>query len=266
MTITKQWCVAASLAGLLGLACSSSPPPMTTPTAGVGTTFPTAGVTGQAVTGTAGVTGPLPAGTAAAPPTMVPCGPKVCMGSGLLTAVFAPCCADQTTGACGTLANGVCTPVPVADPRCPQVTILGQMPAPCCTATGMCGVDGSMLGMGCSDLAQVKLLLPTAPPPQRCDGMPLPMAGDGAQGTSGIGAAGVTATAGVGAAGVGVAAGSGGIGSTAGVGTGGAGGRGTAGMGTAGTATAGMGTGGMSTAGRGGMGGTTGLGGGVSGH
>jgi hypothetical protein len=46
----------------------------------------------------------------------------------------------------------------------------------------MCGADVSMFGAGCADLSDgmLRMFIPDAPEPRRCDGRPLPDAGSAA--------------------------------------------------------------------------------------
>jgi hypothetical protein len=68
------------------------------------------------------------------------------------------CCADPDTATCGSMMpGGECMPPAPSDPRCPTVTspLPGITLTSCCTDTGLCGLDASMLGMGCVDFATV---------------------------------------------------------------------------------------------------------------
>jgi hypothetical protein len=231
MKIRADWWVAASLvAGVELMGCSSTPPASTTP-AGTGGSFPTGGT--GVITGGTGVAGTTATAGSTAP-APIACGTKMCAAAaaaipGLPAAT--PCCADMPTGTCGTLSGTTCQPPPMADPRCPMISVFGMALTPCCTGTGMCGVDASLLGMGCADLMTVRTIAPTAVP-QRCDGMPLPMAGTGAAGAGGAaGSSGASGAAGTGGAGgAGGASGSSGRGGAGGAsgssGRGGSGGRG----------------------------------------
>ena len=64
---------------------------------------------------------------------------------------------------------------PAPDPRCPTVTAALPIPlVSCCATNGMCGLDASMLGMGCVDFAGVRAspfgALLMVPDPVSCDG------------------------------------------------------------------------------------------------
>jgi hypothetical protein len=232
MKIRADWRVAASLVAGMGLVACSSTPPATTTTAGTGSGFPTGG-TGFITAGT-GAAGTAATAGSTAPPA-VQCGPtKMCSSPATAIAIpgfpaATPCCADAATGTCGTVSGTVCQPPPMPDPRCPTISVATFTLMPCCTATGMCGVDASALGMGCADLTTLRAFAPTAVP-QRCDGMPLPMAGTGAAGAGGAsGAAGSSGASGAaGTGGAGGASGSSGRGGAGGAsgssGRGGAGG------------------------------------------
>lgn len=119
-------------------------------------------------------------GTMTAP--SVKCGSTSCMSAtaglnipGL--AAGAPCCADDDKGQCGMMMGGVCMPPPPVDPSCPSISIpiLGSMGS-CCANNGMCGLDGSILGMGCVDYEMVTKSLGilggviTLPKAQKCGG------------------------------------------------------------------------------------------------
>ena len=77
--------------------------------------------------------------------------------------------------------GGACTAMPMADPRCPSIDLMGVFTLPsCCTAMGDCGLDGAQVMMpGCTDLAAAKKrvddmgfgLFITIPAPKRCDAM-----------------------------------------------------------------------------------------------
>jgi hypothetical protein len=139
----------------------------------------TAGAGGSSGAGGTGGAG----GTMAAMP--IPCGTATCQpvgGGFMLPGLPLPraCCADEAMGTCGTMpaSGGTCMPPLPADPRCPMAT--SSLPIPlisCCTATNMCGLDGSALGMGCVDFATVAGgplgMLLMIPAPVTCDGMPV---------------------------------------------------------------------------------------------
>jgi hypothetical protein len=157
---------------------------------GVGTGGIGAG-TGGVGTGTGGTTGTggMTGGTGGMSSVMsVACGANTCMGAGggmTIPGIMlaAPCCVDMTAGTCGTMQAGVCTPPPAADPDCPTVSVIGMTMASCCAAGNLCGIDASMLGMGCVDFDMVRaspfgaILMP--PPATTCDGMPVAGEDDG---------------------------------------------------------------------------------------
>jgi hypothetical protein len=122
----------------------------------------------------------------------VKCGSTTCMSptAGLMIPGVgggAPCCVDDANGTCGTMMQGMCMPPPPVDPSCPtiMIPILGMMGS-CCADNGMCGLDGSILGMGCVDYEMVTSSLGilggviTLPAPQDCgdDGDAGMMSGD----------------------------------------------------------------------------------------
>jgi hypothetical protein len=109
----------------------------------------------------------------------VKCGTSMCMspGGGLIPPGFlaAACCADDAKNQCGTMMGGMCKPPPPVDTSCPSIMIpaLGSVGS-CCATNGMCGLDGSLLSMGCVDYAMVKSALGvlggviTLPDAQKC--------------------------------------------------------------------------------------------------
>lgn len=54
------------------------------------------------------------------------------------------------------------------DPSCPAQSIMGMSLTSCCSATGVCGVDLSVLNLGCNALSVLGALAPAAGPPQPC--------------------------------------------------------------------------------------------------
>jgi hypothetical protein len=214
MMIRMQWFLTAGLIVGLGLACTSTPAADMTTAGSTGTQLPVGG-TKAPMAGTLGSAGTAAAGSAA--PAAVPCGTtgKTCTAFTVpfVGALSTPCCADQATATCGSLMGTMCMPPPAVDMRCPAPTVLGMVTMPCCTASGMCGIDASLAGMGCLDLSGLGMGTP-----QRCDGTPLPAAGTGAgRGAAGSGGAGGAA----GSSGAGGAAGHAGAGGSAGAGHGG---------------------------------------------
>jgi len=128
------------------------------------------------------------AGTTAA--AAVECGDNTCAPSPLagsipmLGGAVTPCCFDEDEGICSvmTAVNPTCAAPAKLDERCPASTVFGNSVAGCCTADNHCGLDSTMLGMGCRDLAdpQVRMFIQGLPNPQTCDGeeIPLPAAPD----------------------------------------------------------------------------------------
>lgn len=154
-----------------------------TPIAGVGGGGGASGSTaGAGAGGASGGAGGASGGGGTAAPMPITCGTTTCpdpLGGMMLPIPLPrPCCADEAMGTCGTMpaAGGACMPPIPADPRCP--TVSGPIPVTsCCTADNLCGLDGSMLGMGCVDFATVAagflggILM--VPAPVTCDGMPI---------------------------------------------------------------------------------------------
>jgi hypothetical protein len=68
----------------------------------------------------------------------------------------------------------MCVPPPTPDPTCPKVSVLNMNLTSCCASNGMCGLDASILGMGCIDLAAAMAatmgLIPI-PAPVKCGGV-----------------------------------------------------------------------------------------------
>jgi hypothetical protein len=55
-----------------------------------------------------------------------------------------------------------------ADPSCPAQSIMGMSLASCCSAAGVCGVDLSVLNLGCNSLSVLGALAPATGAPQPC--------------------------------------------------------------------------------------------------
>jgi hypothetical protein len=155
--------------------------------AGAGGMSGSAGVGGQ-VGGTGGSTMMM---------TGVPCGVTMCMGmsipglppgaGGMFGALLPqPCCLDASMNKCGQSSmGGACMPPPpppVTDSRCPPLMVFG-MSMPGCCIDNMCGVNASLLGMGCLENGKAAMgggMLPIMyPPPQACDAPPPMMTDDG---------------------------------------------------------------------------------------
>jgi hypothetical protein len=85
------------------------------------------------------------------------CSPITAIGFGVLP----PCCpmgGGEGPNACGAqAAAGVClTTTPgTADPVCPMVTLMGFPLPGCCRTNGTCGVNLSILTLGCNDPSMV---------------------------------------------------------------------------------------------------------------
>jgi hypothetical protein len=246
LAMNKAWCTAVALAGLVSVfGCGGDEGTTPAPVGTAGFGGGTAGFAGTAAAAGTGAMAPIPCGT-------VMCSaPAIPPGLGIM--LSPPCCADAATSTCGTTSGGMCKLPPPPAPLCPAPMLFGMTLKACCvTATNMCGIDGSMLGMGCVGLGGIPGV-GAGMPMTRCDGtvvMPppttTPVAGSGT-GTAGTGTAGATAGTGT----VGGAGGAGGSTATSGAGgsttTAGAGGA------TAGAGGARAGTGGA-TAGAGGRG------------
>jgi hypothetical protein len=229
MKIKAQWWVVLTVGfGLFSACGGSSDQPST------GGMLPTA-ATGGSKAGTSG------GGGGAAGATGVACGAMTCsnpvlalpaMYQTLLGTPAAPCCA--TGNVCGFMTGGACVP-PAPKMSCPTPMPLAGIMIPltaCCnTTTNNCGIDGSAVGMGCTNSI--------GPATTHCDGTPIATgaagrgaAGSSTAGSSGSGTAGSN-SAGSSAAGAGGARAGAGGGVSAGAGgrsgSGGSGGRGGAG-------------------------------------
>jgi len=191
MKTSRQWLMMAVVLGTsMVLACGSDPEPAgPATTAGTGSTnvsgtgsFP---VAGQGLFGASGA-----GGTGFALPTPVTCGDKMCTGL-----ISQPCCADMATGTCGTMSGTMCQAGPPPAPNCPNISVAVINVNGCCIdSTQMCGIDGSMFGMGCIDLSTAGGI-PGASAflgnltPTRCDGTKV-MTDAGAGGAGGTSAGG----------------------------------------------------------------------------
>jgi len=135
---------------------------------------------GGGAPGTGGRTGGTGGMTMTAMP--VKCGTSMCQspGGGLIPPGFlaAACCADEAKNQCGSMMGGMCKPPPPVDTSCPSIMIpvVGSVGS-CCAGNGMCGLDGSLLSMGCVDYEMVKSALGvlggviTLPEAQKCGDM-----------------------------------------------------------------------------------------------
>ena len=155
--VKRGLCVAVLLGSFAPIACSSD-------TGGNGG----GGAGGKTSTNTGA--GGAPAGT-------VPCGSKFCATPEGQTA--APCCIAPLDSKCGIMGPLGCTVPPPPPPKeCPMLPSIGgffQLMG-CCTAAGECGVDWSMLSMGCKNyadsMAQLQLFLMMRPNFNRDGGIP----------------------------------------------------------------------------------------------
>lgn len=233
--MNKAWCTAVALAGLVSVfGCGSDE----------GTTPGTQVTSGFGGGAAAGVGGGATAGTGAG---AISCGTATCMTPalppGLPIMPLPACCANAAMSQCGTMSGGACMPPPAAAPNCPAPMLLGMTLRACCATGNVCGVDASMIGMGCINASAIPGGA-AGRPITMCDGtvtQPPPTAAAGTTGgVAGTGAGGVSAVAGVGGASV--------VGGAGGVGAGGA------------TATSGAG-GASATSGAGGASATAGAGG-----
>jgi hypothetical protein len=140
-----------------------------------------------------GLTAPNDGAVATAPPIM--CGTTTCNApAGVLP--LSPCCLPNN-GCGGTLgaaalamfdaggfdasgfdAGAICldTSAGTPDTACPSQSAMGFALTGCCTASGVCGVDLSMIGLGCDSLSALASMAPAGAlgdsglggPPQAC--------------------------------------------------------------------------------------------------
>jgi hypothetical protein len=92
-------------------------------------------------------------GAGGAPAGSVGCGMNNCLppeGSDLT-----PCCKDAFASLCGVLNGTTCADAPKPPPMgCPTLApFMGITFAACCTMDGQCGIDLTMFGQGCVDIA-----------------------------------------------------------------------------------------------------------------
>ena len=133
----------------------------------------------------------------------VPCGSNTCspppnplsgllggLGGMALPTGFLPtpvaCCAEESTGTCGTaaMAGAACEIRATPDSRCPGLSLgalgaaaggLANLAGGCCTPSGQCGLDGMIFGRGCVDNSEVGSMLGPLggfvmlPTPRACD-------------------------------------------------------------------------------------------------
>ncbi|HKP62119.1 MAG TPA: hypothetical protein VJV78_35550, partial [Polyangiales bacterium] len=186
---TRAWSSAIALASLVSVLGCGGEESMT-PGVGAG------GAGGAAGGGTAG-------GAAGSSSGGMACGPKVCMTPmippGLPVMARPACCVDAATGTCGSLNGTMCMPPLPVPPACPPPpSFMGVMTTACCTPNNICGVDASMLGLGCFNIGSIPGI-GGGGPATMCDGtpvmMPPPRAGSGAGGVSGGSAAGASGAA-----------------------------------------------------------------------
>ena len=113
-------------------------------------------------------------GTGGAPEGSVPCGEKNCV---VPEGAMGPaCCKDAFSSACGVKSGTSCVDPPKPPPPgCPAIPgFMGFNITACCTPAGLCGVDLTMVGQGCIDLATAIAMAPPgvmigqAPMPASC--------------------------------------------------------------------------------------------------
>jgi hypothetical protein len=102
------------------------------------------------------------------------CGPVTCGGPEIEVSGITPlpsCCADEAEGVCGTVRNGACHPPPEVDWTCPSATVEGMGEMMGCCIEGACGVDATVVGLGCAALDDPDLLViyPDSPIPRACE-------------------------------------------------------------------------------------------------
>ena len=120
---------------------------------GVGGSTGGVGGAGGSTGGVGGVGGKGGTGGAGA----IMCGASICRPiSNTPLGTLPPCCPPDTANECGAIvvmAGSACfTATPgVADPRCPAVQVSPVSLPGCCRPNGMCGVDVSVIGLGCND-------------------------------------------------------------------------------------------------------------------
>jgi hypothetical protein len=110
----------------------------------------------------------------------VECGSKTCKGTAAMPPIPAttPCCFSEEDELCSVeslTAPGTCNAPVEADDRCESVNLGGMMAEGCCTENNHCGLNFSMFGGGCLDLASptaamIPIMLPAA---KTCDGEPI---------------------------------------------------------------------------------------------
>ena len=114
-------------------------------------------------------------GTGGAPAGSVPCGEKNCVVPEGATGPA--CCKDAFNSTCGVKTGDSCTDPPKPPPTgCPAIPgFMGFNITACCTPAGQCGVDLTMLGQGCVDLAtalamaqSMGVMIGQAPAPASC--------------------------------------------------------------------------------------------------
>jgi hypothetical protein len=135
-------------------------------------------------------------------PAAIQCGSMMCSAPSSALVPLSPCClADNgcgaNFGAAGAAmfggaadAGALCLDTAPGTPNssCPSQTAMGFALAGCCTAGGLCGIDLSMIGLGCNAGAGLAALappgtaVPEAGPPQSCSG-----AGGGSDASAGGG-------------------------------------------------------------------------------
>jgi hypothetical protein len=115
--------------------------------------------------------------SSAAAAQVVMCGSATCSVPPEANGLVKACCAEEATNMCGLTSSFVkneCKPPAPPHPICPSLTIAGATAAGCCTAMGKCGIDVSIIGMGCIDssraggMTMIGGMMIEAPPPLEC--------------------------------------------------------------------------------------------------
>lgn len=147
----KAWCTAVALAGLVsvfGCGGDEGSTPQGQGYAGFGGGVATAGVGGGVATaGTTGAAGPVACGTTMCSTPALP--------PGLPIMPLPACCANPATSTCGSVSGGMCMAPPAAAPNCPAPMFFGMTLRACCATGNVCGIDASMLGMGCINASAI---------------------------------------------------------------------------------------------------------------
>lgn len=122
----------------------------------------------------------------------VSCGTATCEVPPEAKGLIKPCCIDEAMSVCGLMSSftmNECKPPEPEHPVCKGITVAGTTANGCCTAMGKCGIELSIIGMGCLDASMfggrttmVGGMTLEAPPPLDCtpEGGAAPMQGDDA--------------------------------------------------------------------------------------